>query len=147
MAIGNANTNANTNVKTNTKTKKAQPLRRKQFSLLKPKPRNFRISIQPNHDLRNLGCRQATKFAVANHTTLGAPVMTTKQLSFQSTNWKHRFAHGGSLRKRAKGRGARPLSSREPLHLVFKINKAKMRGGLRGFKSQKIIKFLFQKYA
>jgi len=73
--------------------------------------------------------------------------MTTKQLSFQSTNWKHRFAHGGSLRKLAKGRGARPLSSREPLHLVFKINKAKMRGGLRGFKSQKIIKFLFQKYA
>ncbi|MFN8945337.1 MAG: transposase, partial [Pseudobdellovibrionaceae bacterium] len=73
--------------------------------------------------------------------------MTTKQLSFQSTNWKHRFAHGGSLRQLAKGRGARPLSSREPLHLVFKINKAKMRGGLRGWKSQKIIKFLFQKYA
>ncbi len=73
--------------------------------------------------------------------------MRTKQLSFQSTTWKHRFAHGGSLRQLAKGRCARPLSSGDPLHLVFKINRAKMRGGLRGYKSQKVIKFLFRKYA
>jgi hypothetical protein len=81
MAIGNANNNikastntnakAKTNTNTTTNTKKAQSLRRQQFFLLKTKPRNFRISIQPNHELCNLGCRQATKFAVANHTTLG----------------------------------------------------------------------------
>lgn len=73
--------------------------------------------------------------------------MATNQLSFQKTIWKHRFAHGGSLRNLAKGRGARPLSSREPLHLVFKIDKAKLCGGLRGNKSQKIIKYLMRKYA
>lgn len=73
--------------------------------------------------------------------------MAQKQLSFDKIFWKHRFTHGGSLRNLSKGRSARPLSPRDPLHLVFKINKGSVKGGLRSFKSQRIIKFLFRKYA
>ena len=41
-------------------------------------------------------------------------------LSRLSPNWRHRFCHGGSSRNHRKGRGQRPLSTREPLHAVSK---------------------------
>ncbi len=54
-----------------------------------------------------------------------------KQQIFQDmhVHWKFRYCHGGVLRKSAKGRGARPLSSKDPIHLVFKVNKAAVKGG------------------
>ena len=45
-----------------------------------------------------------------------------KQQSLFKTHWKHRHQHGGTLRKLRRGRTARPLSTRDPLHLVFKSN-------------------------
>jgi putative transposase len=50
-----------------------------------------------------------------------------KQQSLFKTSWKHRLSHGGVLRQKKLGRGARPLSSKDPLHLVFKIDKARLR--------------------
>lgn len=54
-----------------------------------------------------------------------------KQTSFLKSHWDHRFSHGGELRKKRGGRGARPLSPKDPLHLVFKINIRKFPRGLR----------------
>jgi putative transposase len=51
----------------------------------------------------------------------------SQQTSFFKTNWKHHLCHGGSLRKKRAGRGQRPLSTREPLHVVFKVNRAVLR--------------------
>ena len=72
-----------------------------------------------------------------------------KQLEFQKTksHWQHRFAHGGTLRKKRKGRRQRPLSSREPLHLVFKARKDRVRQGLRTPKRFQLIHELSRKYA
>lgn len=69
-----------------------------------------------------------------------------RQQSFRKQDWKHRFSYGGSLRNRRCGRGARPLSSREPLHLVFKANRWKVRGGFRHHKRFALILQLLQKY-
>ena len=71
----------------------------------------------------------------------------TKQTSFQKIHWKHRFSHGGSLRQLRAGRGARPLSTKVPLHLVLKANRERVRGGLRVSRRFKLIHFLIQKYA
>ncbi len=71
----------------------------------------------------------------------------TKQTSFQKTPWKHRYSHGGSLRQLRAGRGARPLSTKVPLHLVLKANRDRVRGGLRVSRRFKLIHFLTQKYA
>ena len=50
-----------------------------------------------------------------------------KQTSFFKTNWKHQYSHGGILRNKRAGRKARPLSSKEPVHLVFKLNSFRLR--------------------
>ena len=50
-----------------------------------------------------------------------------KQFSFLKSAGVHRFAGGGVLRKQRIGRKQRPLSTREPLHLVFKANKEKLK--------------------
>lgn len=49
------------------------------------------------------------------------------QYSFYKTPRGHQFCHGGELRKSRRGRGQRPLSCKEPLHTVFKINKLNLR--------------------
>lgn len=49
------------------------------------------------------------------------------QLQFFKTHWKHRYCHGGILRRSRKGRGARPLSGKDPLHLVLKANRRTLR--------------------
>lgn len=46
------------------------------------------------------------------------------QQSLFKTQWKHAFDHGGILRAKKLGRGYRPLSSREPLHLVLKARRS-----------------------
>lgn len=50
-----------------------------------------------------------------------------KQISFFGTNWKHQLLHGGTLRKKKLGRGQRPLSTKEPIHVVFKVISLRLR--------------------
>ncbi len=73
--------------------------------------------------------------------------MAQRQQSFSVTKTSDKFSYGGSLRNFALGRSARPLSSKHPLHLVFKINQGMVKSGLRGFQSQKIIRALLQRYS
>jgi REP element-mobilizing transposase RayT len=62
-------------------------------------------------------------------------------------HWQHRYSHGGTLRNSSKGRGSRPLSSKDPLHLVFKINKASVKGGLRSPQNFRLLHLLLKKYS
>jgi REP element-mobilizing transposase RayT len=71
----------------------------------------------------------------------------SRQNKLFKTHWKHRYSHGGELRKSKHGRGARPLSSKDPLHLVFKINRSSVKGGLRGFRSFGLLTYLLKKYS
>jgi REP element-mobilizing transposase RayT len=66
---------------------------------------------------------------------------------FQKTHWKHRYSYGGTLRGKRAGRGARPLSGKHSLHLVFKANRELIRNGFRLPKRFSLIHFLIQKYA
>jgi REP element-mobilizing transposase RayT len=71
-----------------------------------------------------------------------------KQFSLFKTNWKHQFNYGGTLRNLRKGRGQRPLSCSEPLHLVFKINKDRLKTRtLRSARNFKLANHIIQKYA
>ncbi len=70
-----------------------------------------------------------------------------QQNLFGKTHWQHRFSHGGTLRKCRAGRGARPLSCREPLHLVLKAKREKILPGFRTYKRFALIHFLLRKYA
>jgi putative transposase len=70
-----------------------------------------------------------------------------KQLKFTKTNWEFRYNHGGILRNKRGGRGARPLSSRDPVHLVFKTNVQSLRKGLRSPLGFYIIHHIIKKYA
>lgn len=54
-----------------------------------------------------------------------------RQTRFEKTDWNHRFSYGGTLRKKRRGRSERPLSTKEPIHLVLKGNQELIRGGLR----------------
>jgi len=51
----------------------------------------------------------------------------TRQLSFQKQSTFRQFNHGGKLRNQRAGRGQRPLSTKESLHVVFKVDKYKLR--------------------
>ncbi|WP_413558788.1 transposase [Bdellovibrio sp. HCB209] len=72
-----------------------------------------------------------------------------KQQTFSEleTHWRFRYCHGGTLRKSRKGRGARPLSSKDPIHLVFKINKAAVSKGLRSPRTFSLLNVLLRKYS
>jgi REP element-mobilizing transposase RayT len=72
-----------------------------------------------------------------------------KQQAFAAlkTHWKYRLCHGGALRKSSKGRGARPLSSKDPIHLVFKVNKVAVRGGLRSSRNFNLVNHLLKRYS
>ncbi len=70
-----------------------------------------------------------------------------QQNFFGKTHWQHRFSYGGTLRQCRTGRGARPLSCREPLHLVLKARKEKIRPGFRTYKRFALIHFILRKYA
>jgi REP element-mobilizing transposase RayT len=70
-----------------------------------------------------------------------------KQLSLVKSHWKFRYSHGGSLRNHRLGRGARPLSTKEPLHLVFKGNRSLMRRGYRSPLGFQICNAVIKKYA
>jgi putative transposase len=71
-----------------------------------------------------------------------------KQTSFFKSNWRHQLCHGGTLRQTRKGRNSRPLSTREPLHCVFKINSNQFKlRGLRHFQSFRLIHEIVDQYA
>lgn len=70
-----------------------------------------------------------------------------RQLEFQKTHWQHRHNHGGQLRQKRAGRKSRPLSTRQPIHLVFKANKEILRGGFRTRRRFMLIHFILKKYA
>jgi len=71
-----------------------------------------------------------------------------QQLSFEKELAFHRFNHGGVLRKRRLGRGRRPLSTKEPLHVVFKIDKQRLRcKSLRSVRSFNLVHKIIKTYA
>jgi REP element-mobilizing transposase RayT len=71
-----------------------------------------------------------------------------KQFSLFKTHWKYQFNYGGVLRNLRKGRGQRPLSCSEPLHLVFKLNKNRLKTRtLRTSRNFKLVNHLLQKYS
>lgn len=49
----------------------------------------------------------------------------SSQIKFDSLKSRSGLAFGGSLSKKANGRGARPISSKDPMHLVLRSTKAK----------------------
>ena len=61
---------------------------------------------------------------------------------------QHRFSHGGVLRNRKLGRGARPLSTKSPIHVVFKANRFKLKHkSLRASLNFTLIKYVITKYS
>lgn len=73
-----------------------------------------------------------------------------KQQSFEKIHWRHRFSHGGSLRNQRAGRSARPLSSRDPIHLVFKARRETVKTGFRTYRRyfliQRIVEFYSRRF-
>jgi putative transposase len=69
-----------------------------------------------------------------------------RQLQFQKTHWQFRYNHGGQLRKKRKGRGARPVSTRAPIHF-FKSDVKSLRKGLRSPLGIFTINRIIKKYA
>ena len=73
---------------------------------------------------------------------------TSKQSCFFKTSSQHRFSYGGVLRNKRSGRGTRPLSTKEPLHLVFKVNREKLRHqSLRSPQGFALVSTIIKKYA
>ncbi|WP_413582615.1 transposase [Bdellovibrio sp. HCB288] len=69
------------------------------------------------------------------------------QKDFYQTANIHRYSYGGTLRRSSKGRGARPLSSKDPIHLVFKVNKLVVKKGLRSPRHFALMTALMKKYS
>lgn len=70
-----------------------------------------------------------------------------RQNTFKKTHWQHRYSSGGTLRNKRAGRLARPLSTREPIHLVLKAEKARIPRGLRTPQRFRIIHLLLRRYS
>ncbi len=69
----------------------------------------------------------------------------SKQYSFLKANL---LSHGGSLRNKRAGRGQRPLSTKESLHIVFKINFTSLRHrSLRSPFSFTLVNQIIKKYS
>ncbi len=71
-----------------------------------------------------------------------------KQFSFDQVSSKHKYSHGGALRRLSGGRGARALACRLPLHVVFKINRSRLKSrSLRSNQSFRLIHKIVQDYS
>lgn len=71
-----------------------------------------------------------------------------KQLQFVKQSTFRQFNHGGTLRNQRAGRGQRPLSTKESLHVVFKVDKNKLRSKtLRSTKSFNVVQKIITRYA
>lgn len=74
--------------------------------------------------------------------------MRKTQTSFDRRNLlQHRLSHGGDLRKVRAGRRERPLSNKDPIHLVFKADRLLIPGGFRTHRRFQLVHRLVQKYA
>ena len=72
----------------------------------------------------------------------------SRQQSLFSSNSRHRYSYGGTLRNKKIGRGQRPLSTHEPIHVVFKINKTRLLGkSLRSPICFPLVQRLLKKYS
>ena len=70
------------------------------------------------------------------------------QLTLIPANGKFQFNHGGILRQQRRGRKQRPLSSREPLHLVFKARRYVIKeSSFRGRRSYMLCHAIIRKYS
>jgi REP element-mobilizing transposase RayT len=71
-----------------------------------------------------------------------------QQSSLFKTHWKHSLNYGGILRRKKLGRSLRPLSTKEPIHLVLKTQRCTLRTGtLRSPYGRAIIDIIIKKYA
>lgn len=71
-----------------------------------------------------------------------------KQNSFLKSKKEHRYKHGGELRKKRAGRFQRPLSTKAPHHIVFKVNKLTLRHqSLRSIQGFTLSQVIIKKYA
>lgn len=71
-----------------------------------------------------------------------------ESFSFAKTKAAHRLCHGGTLRNKRAGRGARPLSSKEPLHLVLKVWRKHLRSeSLRTPANFQLIQDIIRQYS
>jgi putative transposase len=70
-----------------------------------------------------------------------------KQQSFEKINWQHKYSYGGLLRQKQAGRKARPLSSKNSIHLIFKANREYIRGGFRTHRRFQLLHAIVQKYS
>lgn len=73
---------------------------------------------------------------------------TCKQNSFLKSKKENRYKHGGELRKKRAGRFQRPLSTKAPHHIVFKVNKLTLRHqSLRSIQGFALSQMIIKKYA
>lgn len=74
--------------------------------------------------------------------------LSQKQNSFSKAQREHRYKHGGDLRKKRAGRFHRPLSTKAPHHIVFKVNKLTLKHqSLRSIQGFSLSQFIIRKYA
>ena len=78
---------------------------------------------------------------------MGIGHQKSKQLQLFNSPWKFRYNHGGVLRNKRRGRKARPLSTKAPLHLVFKTERKHLQRGLRSPLGFYIIQKVIKKFA
>jgi hypothetical protein len=69
-----------------------------------------------------------------------------RQGSFFKFN-KFQYQHGGELRRKRAGRGKRPLSTKDSLHVVFKMNREAHPQGLRTYKSYALSTQVINRFA
>ncbi len=87
-------------------------------------------------------------FQLHHLSPMGIGHQRSKQGSFFSSSGVFKLSHGGELRKKKKGRGFRPLSTKEPLHLVLKVAQYRMRSkSLRAPQNFKLVLEIISKYA
>jgi putative transposase len=71
-----------------------------------------------------------------------------KQFSLSKINSQHRFSHGGELRKKRRGRKIRSLSTKNSVHVVFKVNKYRLRSkSLRTPQAFQLVQKIIRHYA
>ncbi len=76
------------------------------------------------------------------------PGLKSIQTQFQLASSPRSLEHGGEHRKKRHGRGCRPISCKESVHVVFKINRIVLKTqSLRTHQNFKLSHEIIQKYA
>lgn len=109
--------------------------------LISFRPSEIRISLSPLLNLRSAENLHSVASGGIGH------MAKSKQQSFFQAHWDHRFCHGGKLRRSRHGRSSRPLSTRDPHHIVLKINRKAFRKGLRHPRTFSIVNEVIRQYA